>query len=49
MQAMLHRNGESELGLPPNAQLFHEYLRMAESLGDPEALFCLADMHLNGA
>lgn len=45
---MLYRNGEEELSLPPDPTLFRTYLEKAEKLEDPEALFCLADMHLRG-
>lgn len=47
-QALLFRNGERALGLPPDPQGFQTYLQRAEALGDPEALFCLADMHWHG-
>ena len=45
---MLYRNGEQDLGLNPNPTLAKRYLHQAEELGDPDALFCLADMHLHG-
>jgi TPR repeat protein len=47
-KALLFRNGEKELALPPDLQAFGSYLQKAEALGDPEALYCLADMHLHG-
>lgn len=47
-QALLFRNGDGGLALPPDPKGFQAYLQKAEALGDPEALFCLADMHLHG-
>lgn len=48
MQALLFRNGEEVLGLSPEPEAFRRYLQRAEGLGDPEALFYLADMHWHG-
>lgn len=47
-QALLFRNGERELELVPDPKAFQTYLQRAEALGDAEALFCLADMHMHG-
>lgn len=48
MQALLFRNGEPALRLHPEPKAFRTYLQRAEALGDPEALFYLADMHWHG-
>lgn len=48
MQALLFRNGEPALALHPEPKAFQMYLQRAEGLGDPEALFYLADMHWHG-
>jgi TPR repeat protein len=45
---MLYREGDPEVGVMADINKFRGYLDKAVRLGDGEALFCLADMHLHG-